>query len=415
MMTGDARRDVRGDAGLRVATRSEIGEHQQWLKQRGLSPRTKEAYKQVLLRLSIWLEFRSSGLLTATPQELMDWRASLTVKGNSVLSYMTAVKSFYSWAQQTGLVPVRPDVDVPVPKVRKGRPRPISEERLRVALLNAPLRIRPWLFLAALAGLRCAEIAGLRREDILDTADEPVIIVMGKGRKERIVPLSPQLWQELLNHGLPNSGILFPRYDGRRGQNNPKMLSQLVNDYLKSVGIAETLHQLRHRFGTRAFRVHKDLRVVQELMGHADPATTALYTDYCKEDAISTVRGIQIDLQSDGGKLPVDPPGQQVSRTPDGIVRPRVDEGEPPAPLRRRELTMGGFKLAEQHGPAHDYPVRKPGHRTTTVSAVKAQKSVYTLQLTNTAIQLNLHHELNFTARATPRSSGRRSRRRRAS
>jgi integrase/recombinase XerC len=415
MMTGGAGGDVRGDAGLRVATCSEIAEHQQWLQQRGLSPRTKEAYGRVLLRLSIWLEFRSSGLLTATPQELMDWRESLTVRSNSVLSYMTAVKSFYTWAQACGRVPVRPDVDVPIPKIRKGRPRPISETQLRVAILNAPKRIRPWLFLAALAGLRCAEIAGLRREDILDTADEPVIIVMGKGGKERIVPLSPQLWQELIDYGLPNSGILFLRCDGQRGQNNPKLLSQLVNRYLKSVGITETLHQLRHRFGTRAFRVHKDLRVVQELMGHADPATTALYADYCRSEAIATVLGVQIDLsEPDGGKLPIDPPADQVGRTPDGIVGPRMDEGEPPVPLRLSELTMGGFKLTEQHGPAHDYPVRKPGHRTTTVSAVKPQKSVYTLNLSHATIQLNLHHGLNLTPRANPTSAGRRSRRRRA-
>ena len=416
MMTVGIGGDVRGDAGLRVATCSEIGEHRQWLEQRGLSPRTTEAYRRVLLRLSAWLEFRSSGLLTATPQELMDWREGLAVTSNSVLSYMTAVKSFYSWAQASGRVHVRPDVDVPLPKIRKGRPRPISEMQLRVAILNAPKRIRPWLFLAALAGLRCAEIAGLRREDILDTADEPVIIVMGKGRKERIVPLSPQLWQELTDYGLPKFGIVFLRCDGQRGQNSPKLLSQLVNRYLKSVGITETLHQLRHRFGTRAFRVHKDLRVVQELMGHADPATTALYADYCRSEAISTVLGVQIDLsEPDGGKLPLDPPADQVGWTPDGIVGPRVDEGEPPAPLRRRELTMGGFKLTEQHGPAHDYPVRKPGHRATAVSAVKPKQSVYTLQIPHSVIQLNLFHRLNVTVRATPRSGGRRSRRRRAS
>ncbi len=393
---------------------TEIQEHQQWLGQRGMSPRTKDAYEKVLLRVSRWLKVRSCGLLTATPQDLMDWRASLTVKGNSVLSYMTAVRSFYTWAAANGRRPIRPDVDIPVPKPITGRPRPISEDQLRVAILNAPRRIRPWLFLAALAGLRCAEIASLRREDILDAADEPVIIVMGKGRKERIVPLSPQLWRELDDYGLPARGVLFRRHDGQRGPNSPKMVSQLVNEYLRNVGVNETLHQLRHRFGTRAFRVHRDLRVVQELMGHADPATTALYADYCREDAISTVRGIQIDLQSDGRKLPIDPPRVQIGRAPDGIVRPRMDQGEPPRTLRSGRVTVGGFQLTKQHGPAHDYPVRKPGYRTTAVGAVKPQKSVFTLQVPYTSLQLNLFHELNLTARETPTSGARRSRRRRA-
>jgi integrase/recombinase XerC len=247
-------------------------------------------------------------------------------------------------------VPVRPDIDVPLPKARKGRPRPISEEQLRVAILNAPRRIRPWLVLAALAGLRCAEIAGLRREDLLDTADEPVIIVMGKGRKERIVPLSPQLWRELVDYGLPRRGIVFLRRDGQRGQNDPKLVSQLANAYLKSVGVNETLHQLRHRFATQAYAVHKDLRVVQELMGHADPATTARYAEYCKKAAISTVHGIQIDLQGDGGEFPLDPTGPQIGRTPDGIVGPRVDQGKPPVPLGRRRVTVGGFQLTKVLG-----------------------------------------------------------------
>jgi integrase/recombinase XerC len=398
--------------------RLEIEEHSKWLGQRGLSEGTQGSYGRTLRQLERWLNLLGSDLVNTTPQQLRDWRESLKVAPNSVINYVTGIRSFYRWAQITGLIPINPSVDIPIPSRRKGRPRPISDDLLRQAILNAPRRIRPWLFLAALAGLRCAEIAGLRREDILDSADDPVIIVMGKGGKERIIPLSPQLWHELLEYGLPKSGIIFPRYDGAKGANKPKMLSRITNDYLRSVEITETLHQLRHRFGTKAYAVHKDLRVVQELMGHASPSTTAGYADYCNEDAISTVLGVQLDLresQPDRRKLPVDAPGQQVDRTPDRIIRPRVDEGEPPVPLRRRELTMGGFKLTEQHGPAHDYPVRKPGHRATTVSAVKPQKSVYTLQIPHTAVQLNLHHGLNVTARETPTSSGRRSRRRRVS
>jgi hypothetical protein len=240
-----------------------------------------------------------------------------------------------------------------------------------------------------------------------------VIIVMGKGCKERIVPLSPQLWHELVAYGLPRSGIIFLRHDGRHGQNSPKLVSQLVNAYLKSIDVTETLHQLRHRFATRAFGVHKDIRVVQELMGHASPATTALYADYCRAEAISTVLGVQIDLsEPDGSKFPLDPPGRQVARTPDAIVRPRMDQGEPPGPLRSRGVTVGGFKLAEQHGPAHDYPVRKPGLRPAAIGAVKPQKSVFTLKVPYTVFQLNLFHELTVTARANPRSGGPRSRQR---
>lgn len=393
--------------------RATLEEHRRWLGQRGLSERTKESYGRTLRQLSVWLESRGSGLLTATPQQLRDWRESLTVEPNSVLTYVTGVRSFYRWAQLTERLVVDPTVDIPLPKRRKGRPRPINDDLLRRAILNAPKRIRPWLILAALAGLRCAEIAGLCREDILDNADQPVIIVMGKGGKERIVPLSPQIWDELVSYGLPKYGPVFLRRDGQHGPNTPKMLSQIANAFLRSIGITETLHQLRHRFGTKAFRVHRDLRVVQELMGHSSPTTTAGYADYSNEDALSTILGVQLDLaEPDRGELPIDPPRQQIGRTPDRVIRPRMNEGEPPGPLRRRQLTVRGFQLAEQHGPAHDYPVRKPGHRTTAVGAVKPQKSVYTLKIPDSVIQLNLFHELCVTARATPMSGGRRSRRR---
>lgn len=398
-----------------IHQRAALHDHQRWLGQRGLSERTRGSYGRTLRQLSEWLEDRGSGLLTATPQQLRDWRASLTVEGNSVLTYVTGVRSFYRWAQLTERLIVDPTVDIPLPKRRKGRPRPISDHLLRHAIVNAPKRIRPWLILAALAGLRCAEIAGLCREDLLDTADQPVIMVMGKGGKERIVPLSPQIWGELVTYGLPKFGPVFLRRDGQHGPNSPKMVSQLANAYLRSIGVKETLHQLRHRFATKAFGVGKDLRVVQELLGHASPTTTAVYADYCNEDAFNTVLGVQLDLsEPDSSKLPVDPPGQQIDRTPDRIIRPRVEQREPPRPLRSLDLTMGGFKLTKQHGPAHDYPVRKPGSRATTVGAVKPQKSVYTLKITDTTIQLNLFHGLDLTARATPTSAGRRSRLRRA-
>lgn len=393
--------------------RAALEEHRRWLGQRGLSGRTKESYGRTLRQLSIWLESRGSGLLTATPQQLRDWRETLTVEPNSVLTYVTGVRSFYRWAQLTGRLVVDPTVDIPLPRRRKGRPRPIADDLLRRAILNAPERIRPWLILAALGGLRCAEIAGLCREDILDTADQPVIIVMGKGGKERIVPLSPQIWDELLAYGLPKFGPVFLRRDGQHGPNTPKMLSQVANAFLRSIGIKETLHQLRHRFATRAFAVHGDLRVVQELMGHSSPATTAVYADYCNENAISTVMGVQLDLyEPDRLELPLDPPRQQISRTPDRVIRPRMDQGEPPLPLRRGSLPVGGFKLAPYDGPAHDYPVRKPGTRPARVLNMETKKTVLSLKIPDGRVQLGLAHELDITGPVMPKSPGRRSRRR---
>lgn len=68
---------------------------------------------------------------------------------------------------------------------------------------------------------------------------------------------------------------MFRRHDGNTGPNAPWVVSQLVNEHLHSLGIVATLHQGRHRFGTMGWRVTKDLRALQQLMGHANPATTA--------------------------------------------------------------------------------------------------------------------------------------------
>jgi integrase len=184
---------------------------------------------------------------------------------------------------------------VPVPRVGRRLPRPISEADLFTALRQAPPRIRPLLVLAAWAGLRAKEIARLRRQHVLDTARPPVLLVVHdatKGRSERIVPLSDFVLGELRLHGLPASGWMFSRHDGAPGPNTPHMISLLCNQHLHDCGIAATLHQLRHRFGTVAYAASHDLRMVQELLGHADPQTTALYTAYDQADAARVVQAL---------------------------------------------------------------------------------------------------------------------------
>lgn len=82
---------------------------------------------------------------------------------------------------------------------------------------------------------------------------------------------------------------MFRRSDGHAGPNRPKHVSNLAAGYLHDAGIPATLHMLRHRFGTEAYRVDRDLRLVQELLGHQDPASTAGYAAIVQADAIRTV------------------------------------------------------------------------------------------------------------------------------
>lgn len=260
------------------------------LRLRNLSPSTVRQRHYALARLARHLECDTEDLLALIPADIRKWQteiAHLSPRYRS--SWHSHVKAFYTWAAGEYGVSDPTTVLVSVQLPRR-LPNPISELDLDMAIRCAPDRLRPWLVLAAYAGLRAAEIANLTREQVRDTADPPVLVVVGKGNRERIVPLSRIVLDALLMAGLPSRGYVFGRADGQAGANRPWQVSHLVNTYLHGLGITHTLHSLRHRFGTEVYRVSKDLRVTQEVMGHASSSTTAPYADWSRSDAVDAVQ-----------------------------------------------------------------------------------------------------------------------------
>jgi integrase/recombinase XerC len=140
------------------------------------------------------------------------------------------------------------------------------------------------LLLAAYEGLRACEIARLRREDVRDNDSPETIVVLGKGSKERVLPASQRVLMALHAHGMPNRGPIFTMWTNQgptRRPITPHRVSATCNAYLQEINAGATLHQLRHRFATQALRMSGgDLRMVQELLGHAGPDTTAIYTQW---------------------------------------------------------------------------------------------------------------------------------------
>ena len=269
-----------------------LAAHLEWLRLRGLSPSMIRRRRVVLG----WVQ-TSAGrpLLEASVADLRAWRAGLGVAPGAVSVYVSHVRQFYVWAVAEGLLGGSPAAALPAPRRGRLLPRPISERDLLGALAAAPPRVRPWLVLAAWAGLRAKEIALLRREHVLDTWAPPVILVAveaTKGHAERLVPMSVFVAGELVPV-LPAHGWVFTRRDGRPGPNTPATVSHLANDHLHGCGISATLHQLRHRFATQAYRATGgDLRLVQELLGHATPVATAGYAAYAPEAAAAAVEAI---------------------------------------------------------------------------------------------------------------------------
>lgn len=223
-----------------------------------------------------------------TRQQLAQWLSNPDWSPQTKRCSLVAVASFYRWAVQAGHLESSPAEGLNVIKVPRALPRPAPEAALRTALAAADDRLRLMLMLAAYAGLRRAEIAGLHSSEISETH----LMVVGKGGHHRMVPLDPEgdlaaeLRAELARRrdgrcgsgwastGAPEMGWLFPsdRPDG--GHLTPGHVGRLVSAALPGVW---STHTLRHKFASTAYASTRDLRAVQELLGHARPETTSRY------------------------------------------------------------------------------------------------------------------------------------------
>jgi integrase/recombinase XerC len=279
-------------------TSQEVRYHLAHLTLRELSPKTISQRRYVVLDLARYLErTRCTTLLGADEADLNAWQThkSRTRSGHGMRNCVMHAAQFYAWAARSGLIPADPALNLVRPKAPRCLPRPIGLEDLDAALTFAPERIAPWLTLAVEAGMRAKEIAGLTAADLLTDFDPPLIRVLGKGGKERLVPMTPTVEQAL--RGLPRRGPLFHRMRGD-GPVSASIVSEACNRYLHSIGIESTLHTLRHRAGTDWNDQCQDIRVVQELLGHASPATTAIYTKFSNVRAVDVVLAVSSERRS---------------------------------------------------------------------------------------------------------------------
>lgn len=259
----------------------DFSRHQQ---QRNLRPRTIEARRSTLRAFAAV----QPDLLKATWRDIEAW-LDRPLSAKSRADYLSYLHCFYQWAIRAELTTVDPTVHILPPKIPKHLPRPISERDLIRAFMEADRRMLAMLALAAYAGLRCMEIAGLEVTDII-WATPVVLWIRGKGDKERVVPLAQRAQLALRSYGLPNRGPVFHRLDG--GPYTAGTISRMINRHLHQCGLTETAHQLRHRFGTRVYGVSRDIVLTQEMMGHASIATTRGYVAFCPEDAAKTIDAI---------------------------------------------------------------------------------------------------------------------------
>lgn len=279
-------------AGDRAAPVGALAQHLAHCRRRNLRPGTIQQRQYALSRLRRRLP--SGDLLDATTDDLVAF-LDRHIGPDARATETSHLKGFYSWAHRAGMIDEDPSLEVVRPRIGRRLPRPIPSEDLERAIDEAPDRVRPWLLLAAYCGLRACEVAALRREDVLDGHDPAVLVVAdGKGGKQRVVPMPDALLEAFRGWDTPGRGPLFRKVDGTNAQMPAHLVSQICNRHLHSIGVRQTLHTLRHWYGTTIYQTTTDLRLTQELMGHASPVTTAGYAAWSPKKAADALRGLTV-------------------------------------------------------------------------------------------------------------------------
>lgn len=227
--------------------------------------------------------------LSASTEQIETFLDERHIGPRTRCNWLAHLGMVFDWALEEGLITEHPTAKIVRPRLRRTLPRPAPTEDLRRLLDVAGIKERCWVLLAAFQGLRCQEIAGLRREDVVE-ADALLRIVHGKGGHERMLPLHPEVLAALQGLPMPRVGWIFTR--DRGGHYTPNAMSKFFNRFLHEQGVDSTAHQLRHWFGTQLYNSTHDLRLTQEMLGHADPATTAIYTAFNRHAAAAAIRDL---------------------------------------------------------------------------------------------------------------------------
>jgi integrase/recombinase XerD len=270
-----------------------------WLEE-GLSPATIDSYRSDLGLLSRWLAAgRHPGLLSAGEADLAVFLAkeAKEKRASSQARLLSCLRHFYRWQVQRGNLTLDPSARLARPALPSRLPRSLSEGQVE-ALLAAPdtatplgERDRAMLETLYATGLRVSELVGLKLQEI--HLDEGIVRIIGKGAKERLVPLGEVAADWLCRH-LANgrAALLAGRQSeamfvtARAGPMTRQMFWTLIKRYAPLAGIPRegiSPHVLRHAFATHLINHGADLRVVQMLLGHADITTTQIYTHVARE------------------------------------------------------------------------------------------------------------------------------------
>jgi integrase/recombinase XerD len=272
-----------------------------WLAD-GLAKNTLASYRSDLALFATWLASRNETLAGASEAAINSYLAHLNTRAGGIKStsqrrLMASLKRLYRWLLDQGRLQVDPLRNIEKPKPVQRFPKTLTEQQVETLLAEPDvatplgLRDRAMLELLYATGLRVSELIGMRLFEL--SLNDNAVRVMGKGSKERLVPLGEvaAAWlrrylaegrQPLL--GARNADAVF--VTARGTPMTRQMFWTLIKKYALKAGIAAqhiSPHVLRHAFATHLLNHGADLRVVQLLLGHADISTTQVYTHVARE------------------------------------------------------------------------------------------------------------------------------------
>jgi integrase len=265
-----------------------VHRHLNHLTLAGYRPRTVQSRRDVLRNFTRSINV---GILDASRDDIESFLAR-PLAPESRRAYRTHLRGFYLWALDEGLITTDPSAKVPPIRVPLGTPRPIPARDLAHAIDRAPGRMRAWLLLMALAGLRCIEVANLRPADVQATAPEPMLFLREcKGGGTAVVPAHPEVLAALAR---------LPMRDRLWWTCTEETVSKQVNAYLRGLGISSTAHSLRHFAGTSWYRESDhDVLVTARLLRHRSTQTVQVYAEIDPTRPGQVVRRVQLPPRDD--------------------------------------------------------------------------------------------------------------------
>ena len=270
--------------------------------ERGASKNTIDAYRRDLSDYFGFLLENGAAAETASADQIRAYLSALAkagVKGSTAARRLSAMRQFHRFLFAEGMRPDDPTTVIDAPKTASALPKILSEEEVDALLQTARAESSPdgvrlvcLLELLYATGMRVSELVTLPLAAVL--RDEPFLLITGKGSKERLVPTGPAARaavhdylsiRPVFDRPEDPSSFLFPSR-GKEGHLTRQRFGQMLKDLALKAGLDPAKvspHVLRHAFASHLLAHGADLRIVQQLLGHADISTTQIYTHVQEE------------------------------------------------------------------------------------------------------------------------------------